>query len=1010
PAITTIWYDDFSDTSIWLISAPAPNGWEITSSNTGWYFGASINSTSGGNYAIFENGDPTPGGVPVPVNGAFSITTLNSIDLTTENDVWLTFEQYTATFQDMMEVQISLDGAIFTAVGDNSDIPALTSTGGSPTSNPMLRSYNISSIAGGQQKVWIRFEWRDDLQNITYCWMIDDIKLTRPPDNELVVLDAFYNTSFDSTFTKYYSKTPQRQAQQDTLLFGCSVNNNGYADQPNTKLDVSVSGAVTYAVSSSSTTLLQGSSTSFDIATQFKPSVIGTYNVDFDVNSDSVDYDITNNIISHQFDVTDTVYARDDGNYTGWGGWNGTGNLYQMGNLFEIFTTDTATSISVYFQTNTDSSTVVNVNLLDAGFNLIATGNFYTLNGADIGTWITIPLPETELIPGAYIAAIETFATDVLVSINPDAAPPLTSFLYDPGQSDWFYLPNIPFIRMNTKQYQDVCNSFSVNPTNITNVSCSGMNDGAVDIVVSGGNSPFTYIWNSGATTEDLSGLAGGAYIVTATDNLGCEAFGGQYTVVDPDSIGINSAITDISCFGQTDGQISLSPSGGAAPFTYLWSNGSTGATIFGLTDTVSYSVTVTDANSCTNNIGNLSVNEPAELISAVSSITNVTCGQNNGGATVSHSGGTSPFIYSWDSGENTAVADSLPMGSNNITVTDASGCMDVVSFTIGGTPAVAISISTNESSCTVDDGDATANITNGTSPYTYQWDAAAGNQTSVTATGLGQGSYSVIVTDANSCSDTTVATVTNINAPILSTSTTNVACKGESTGAVNLTITSGGTPPFSYNWDNGATSEDISNLSVGTYSVTVTDASTCVSIYSATITEPADSLIITPTNTNLQCNGYSNAQASVTVTGGSTPYSYLWTPGGQTTSSIFGLGGGTYSVFVTDFTNCTQTVTITVNEPTAIGITGTVVDNQPVGSIDITVTGGTSPYTYSWSSGEVIEDLNNITTQGPYTVTVTDANGCSDTQTFTVGGLVSISKVKVQSSEFKVYPNPNKG
>jgi gliding motility-associated-like protein len=220
-----------------------------------------------------------------------------------------------------------------------------------------------------------------------------------------------------------------------------------------------------------------------------------------------------------------------------------------------------------------------------------------------------------------------------------------------------------------------------------------------------------------------------------------------------------------------------------------------------------------------------------------------------------------------------------------------------------------------------------------------------------------------------------------------LSISQVNVSCNGASTGFINLNAV-GGTFPYTYSWSTGATTEDIFNLPVGNYSVLVTDANGCTSTSQTTITEPNQGLSISSTQTNVSCYGGTNGVINIQSQGGTPSYDYLWN-NGQTSSTISGLPIGTYTVLVTDSLNCSQTMTITITQPQeALALSSSVVDlaclNDPTGSIDISVTGGTVPYIYLWTTGSTTEDISNLGS-GDYTVTVTDNLGCILNATITV-------------------------
>jgi hypothetical protein len=235
---------------------------------------------------------------------------------------------------------------------------------------------------------------------------------------------------------------------------------------------------------------------------------------------------------------------------------------------------------------------------------------------------------------------------------------------------------------------------------------------------------------------------------------------------------------------------------------------------------------------------------------------------------------------------------------------------------------------------------------------------------------------------DANGCTDTTSVTISQPISPLLlSTSHINVACFGASTGSINLTPT-GGTAPYTYAWSNNTTSQDPQNLAAGTYTVTVTDANGCTNFTSVIITQPLLGISASYTQTNVSCNGLSDGAIDVSVTGGTQPYAYAWSHG-PITEDVSLLSAGTYNLTITDSNQCQTSLSGIIIEPQPIALSATQTNvscnSGGNGSINLTVNGGTAPYTYSWSNNAVSQDINNLIA-GTYTVTVTDNQGCSDT------------------------------
>ncbi|RKS21943.1 putative secreted protein (Por secretion system target) [Flavobacterium endophyticum] len=525
-----------------------------------------------------------------------------------------------------------------------------------------------------------------------------------------------------------------------------------------------------------------------------------------------------------------------------------------------------------------------------------------------------------------------------------------------------------------------------------TTVSCNGGNNGTATVAPTGGTGPYTYSWApSGGTNATAAGLAVGVYTVTVTDNIGCTATR-SFTITQPPVLNGTTTVTNVACFGGNTGAINLTPSGGVGPYTFNWGGGITTEDRTGLT-AGTYSVTITDANSCTRTISNIAVGQPAAAISGTTVVTNVACfGGNTGAINLTPTGGVGPYTFNWVGGATTEDRVLLTAGTYSVTITDANGCTGTVSGITVGQPAAVVSgttVVTNVACFGGNTGAINLTPTGGVGPYTFNW---GGGVTTEDRTTLTAGTYSVTITDANGCTGTVSGIVVTQPAAAVSAVTvvTNIACFGGNTGAINLTPT-GGVGPYTFNWGGGITTEDRTGLAAGTYTVTITDANGCTGTVSPTVSNvSAAALGGTATKTDVSCNGGSNGTATVSVTGGTTPYSYSWAPSGGTNATATGLAAGTYTVTVTDFNGCQITRTVTVNQPaTALGgiITKTDIscNGGSNGTASVAVTGGTTPYSYSWSPSGGTNAMATGLTAGTYTVTVTDFNGCQITRTTTI-------------------------
>ena len=507
-----------------------------------------------------------------------------------------------------------------------------------------------------------------------------------------------------------------------------------------------------------------------------------------------------------------------------------------------------------------------------------------------------------------------------------------------------------------------------VSVTGITpaNVSCNASNggnhnDGSIATTVTGGSGSYTYLWNNGLTVQNPTGLGTGAYSVTITDGKGCTATAGA-TVGQPGAISVTAVTpSNVSCNAanggsHNDGSISVSATGGNGAYSYSWSNGLTFATnTLGSLGTGTYSVTVTDASGCSAT-GAATIDQPSTLI-ATASAGSINCNGNATTLTVTGSGGTGSYTGTG--------SYSVNAGPYSYTISDAKSCIATVSGTVTQPSAVTASAAAGSISCH-----------GGTTTVTVTGSGGTGTLSGTGAFSDGAGTHSYTVTDANGCSATASVTISEPSQVSASVSSGSISCNGGTTTAV--VTGSGGTGTL--------TGPGSFSITAGTYNYTVTDANGCSATASTTATQPA-ALTLTGTAANAACNGASTGGITTSVSGGTSSYTYVWNTG-ATTSGLSNLAAGTYSVTVTDAHSCTAKGAYTVGQPSAIAITATptnvACNGGSTGSITTGVSGGTSGYTYAWSSGATTSGISGKAA-GTYSVTVTDAHSCTATGSYTI-------------------------
>lgn len=547
--------------------------------------------------------------------------------------------------------------------------------------------------------------------------------------------------------------------------------------------------------------------------------------------------------------------------------------------------------------------------------------------------------------------------------------------------------------------------AISITPT-ITSDKCYGDTNGQITLAVTGGTSPYTYSWTGPnsftRSTPNIEGLSAGTYNVTVTDSKGCSSSANNLSVTQPSAAlsTTGSTQSNVTIFGNSNGSITLPTNlGGTSPYTYSWSNGAVTKDLTGLV-AGTYSVLITDANSC-NTTASFTITTPTQLTASATPSAATCNNSSTGSINLTVSGGTSPYTYLWSNSATTQNLTSLASGFYSVTVTDHNGATVGASATVNNPSAIVVNGAVTNVLCYGSStGAITLSVSGGTGSYTYDWADIAGTSNSQNRTNLAAGSYSVTVSDANGCSSSKTFTVSQTTALSLSTSHTNILCKGDNTGSISLSVT-GGQSPYTFLWSNNATTQNINGLIAGNYSVEVTDANGCVANSSTiTIAQPSATLTSSISHSNASCKGGNNGTITLTPIGGTSPYSYVWS-NGATIQSLSGLEAGSYSVTITDANGCTTTNSATITEPSTIITLYATSKNASAcggstGSINLTVENGTAtPLTYAWTgpngftrSTQNISSLN----AGNYSVTVTDANGCSSSLAVTVGSASSLN------------------
>jgi gliding motility-associated-like protein len=537
-----------------------------------------------------------------------------------------------------------------------------------------------------------------------------------------------------------------------------------------------------------------------------------------------------------------------------------------------------------------------------------------------------------------------------------------------------------------------------------SNVSCFGQSNGSALVSILGGSGNYTISWSNGNNTSSNFGLGIGTYTVNVIDNVSGCSVNGAYVVSAPNPISNSGTVTQVNCFGSSTGGVSISPLGGTAPYTYVWTNalGNTVSTQQNLTNAPagSFSVQITDNNGC-NFTNSYQITQPNQMLNNAAVITNVSCyGGTNGSVDLQAWGGTAPYTYLWNTGSSNQDVNNLTVGNYSVTITDNKGCVKSSNYTIIQPSVISTQMNATAVSCFgFSNGIAGSTVTGGTPPYAYAWQntSTVFAQNNATLANIPASTYTVNITDFNGCSASNSIAVTQPSIVSSSLTYNNVSCHGGNDGNINLSV-SGGNAPYTYLWVNAANqniaiSQNLQQIPADTFTVTISDANGCVSSMNQIITEPEYPLSSTTNITNVLCFGNSTGAISVSAAGGTAPYSYNWLSG-QNTAAISNLNAGNYSVTMTDALGCVLTNNVNVTQPNAaLNITNSITDvtcfGFTNGAINTAVTGGTLPYTFNWSNSTYIlayntEDLTNIPAE-TYVMVVLDQHGCTISDTFVV-------------------------
>ncbi len=514
-----------------------------------------------------------------------------------------------------------------------------------------------------------------------------------------------------------------------------------------------------------------------------------------------------------------------------------------------------------------------------------------------------------------------------------------------------------------------------------TNTSSCGMADGAIKIDIVGGSGSYTYAWSgSGATSQNVSGVAAGIHTVIVTDaTTGCQK---SETIAIEDAnnnLNVNTTLLANRSCTAPNGSIALNITSGSGRYGYLWNSGATSSTLAALAKGT-YTVLVKDS------AGNCSATKTINLkdsfaLDVAANVTAAGCLSNTGAIALNVTGGTNSYQYTWSDGLAIGNRTALQSGTYIVTVRDNNtNCAVSKVVAVGEATAPAVALSVSQPTC-LSNSNGLINITTA-GTYKYTW---SNGSTTKNISGLAPGLYTVMVKDtvSNCVANYTAEIIAKPKVSVSASQDMFTSCATAPNGAIRTNVLTG-TTPFTYLWSGSETTKNILNKLPGNYSITITDSNNCQTTAAFVLATDSAKMLkaVVDTLTPASCGTIANASVVVKAQGGKAPFTYLWS-NASTANAIRNVLPGAYQVNITDGYGCTATnnVLVSVDTPNMLTakLDSTISDGCKTvnkGAIYVSTMGGKLPYNYSWSNSSTTEDLANLAS-GSYTLTITDSVGC---------------------------------
>ena len=511
-------------------------------------------------------------------------------------------------------------------------------------------------------------------------------------------------------------------------------------------------------------------------------------------------------------------------------------------------------------------------------------------------------------------------------------------------------------------------------------VSCYGFEDGSIEVLATGGNAPYNYIWSNQSTSALNNNLASGDYIITVTDSNSCQS-SDTFSIGSPNPMELNAELTAPSCHGFNDGQLVMNVIGGNTGYQY-YIDSNLGQSVLSNLGAGEYTIEIEDSKGCL--LDTLIVLEGVdELVLETILIEAPSCaGVVDGQIILMASGGHDGYQFIWDDGVSLPGRSGLDAGVYSVSLEDAEGCSVEETFTLDYENSVSVDWTLNPATCSeLSDGVLSFSNPSGQGPHTY---TVFHNNLISDLNALPEGELVLIYTDANGCVDSSLINHVADTAFYTDFNLIDPNCVGALNGQIAIGLDNSGVFPYTIQWlDNGSSALERTGLTDGTYEVEITDSLGCKENSQIVLESISNIAIETVFIDSVSCTGKMDGAIFVNASGGIEPYQFTWN-NGDTTKNLLSIGAGAYEINVVDAMGCAAQADFNLDDvdemlaSVAYFMDDTYpCEQKPVDSLKLNITGGRFPYTVKWS-----DEYEGIVYPEPeqqvYTVEILDSYGCA--------------------------------